>query len=91
MRRIIAEDPSWNVATVPHLVQLCLNHLVENFGEKPILKDLPEAFQAKLLKKLDISMPIEITAHLISDEAYWERCCMARQEWQPCRVADYGS
>jgi len=90
MRRIIAEDPSWNVATVPHLVQLCLNHLVENFGEKPILKDLPEAFQAKLLKKLDISMPIEITAHLISDEAYWERCCMARQEWQPCRVADYG-
>jgi len=90
MRRIIAEDPSWNVATVPHLVQLCLNHLVQNFGSRPILKDLPEAFQAKLLKKLDIDTPIEITAPLISDEAYWERCCMARAEWQPCRVVDYG-
>ena len=29
-------------------------------------------------------------APLSSDEAYWERCCMAREEWQPCRVADYG-
>jgi len=31
MRRIIAEDPSWNVATVPHLVQLCFKPLGAKF------------------------------------------------------------
>ena len=31
MRRIIAEDPDWSLATVPLLVDLCIKHIVENF------------------------------------------------------------
>jgi len=90
MRRIIAEDPNWNVATVPNLVQLCLDFLVTNFTETPILDQIPKHQQPKLLANLDINMPLRITAKLIEDEGYWERCCKARKAWQPCRVADYG-
>ena len=31
MRRIIAEDPEWSLATVPLLTELCTEHMVKNF------------------------------------------------------------
>lgn len=31
MRRIIAEDPEWSLATVPLLSDLCIKHVVGNF------------------------------------------------------------
>lgn len=31
MRRIIAEDPEWSLATVPLFVDLCIDHMVANF------------------------------------------------------------
>ena len=34
MRRIIAEDSEWNLATVPLLVDICINHVVQNFESK---------------------------------------------------------
>ena len=34
MRRIIAEDPEWSLATVPLLVELCLKHIVAKFESK---------------------------------------------------------
>lgn len=34
MRRIIAEDPEWSLATVPLLTELCLKHIVSNFEGK---------------------------------------------------------
>ena len=34
MRRIIAEDPDWSLATVPLLVELCVKHIVNNFESK---------------------------------------------------------
>lgn len=34
MRRIIAEDPEWSLATVPLLWELCINHIVDNFESK---------------------------------------------------------
>lgn len=51
---------------------------------------LPPKFKTQLLKSLDINIPISITAPLIDDEGYWQKCCKAREAWQPCRVADYG-
>ncbi len=38
MRRIIAEDPEWSLATVPMMFELCIKHVVENFESKFILK-----------------------------------------------------
>ena len=32
MRRIIAEDPDWSLATVPLLTELCVSHVVNNFA-----------------------------------------------------------
>jgi len=34
MRRVIAEDPDWSLATVPMLKDLCINHIVDNFQSK---------------------------------------------------------
>ena len=34
MRRIIAEDPEYSLATVPRLVELCITHIVEEFESK---------------------------------------------------------
>ena len=34
MRRVIAEDPEWNLETVPPLVDVCVSHIVQNFGGK---------------------------------------------------------
>ena len=34
MRRIIAEDPDWSLATVPLLTELCVKHVVDNFAGK---------------------------------------------------------
>jgi len=30
-RRIIAEDPSWSLAIVPSLSDICIHHIAENF------------------------------------------------------------
>ena len=38
MRRIIAEDPEWSLATVPLLVELCLKHNVAEFESKTLLQ-----------------------------------------------------
>ena len=34
MRRIIAEDPEWNLETVPPLVDTCIAHIATNFHGK---------------------------------------------------------
>ena len=31
LRRIIAEDPDWSLATVPLLKDIAINHIVKNF------------------------------------------------------------
>nr|KAG5688523.1 hypothetical protein BaRGS_031307 [Batillaria attramentaria] len=31
MRRIIAEDPEWSLATVPLLTELCIKYVIANF------------------------------------------------------------
>lgn len=30
----VIEDPEWSLATVPHLTELCLQHIVHNFESK---------------------------------------------------------
>ena len=40
MRRIIAEDPEWTLATVPLLSELTMENIITNFPQNPILKDV---------------------------------------------------
>lgn len=42
-----------------------------------------------VLEKLPSTLPLNITANLISDEGYWKRCCQSR--WTVCDASDYGN
>uniref|UniRef100_A0A3B4DTJ6 T-complex-associated-testis-expressed 1 n=1 Tax=Pygocentrus nattereri TaxID=42514 RepID=A0A3B4DTJ6_PYGNA len=87
MRRIIAEDPEWSLAVVPLLTNLCLQHIVKHFEERPILDELVPDQKAFVLEKLPPSLPLSVTANLISDEGYWKRCCEGR--WGVSDVSEY--
>ncbi|KAM5325207.1 dynein regulatory complex subunit 5 [Glossophaga mutica] len=89
MRRIIAEDAEWSLATVPLLTELCIQHIVKNFKNNPILKKLPPQHQQKVLNHLPPDLPLAVTANLINDESYWHRCCV--QRWPVCHLDSYGS
>ncbi|XP_075250689.1 dynein regulatory complex subunit 5-like isoform X2 [Convolutriloba macropyga] len=96
MRRIIAEDPEWTLATVPLLSELTMENIITNFPQNPILKDvakktppLPAKYQTQILGKLSTEVPIEITANLIEAEEYWKRCC--DDKWPVCDISKYGN
>ncbi|NXE20826.1 DRC5 protein, partial [Ardeotis kori] len=84
----IIEDPEWSLTTVPHLTELCLQHIVHNFEKNPILDCLLPKHQRKVLDRLSTGLPLAVTANLISDESYWKRCCTER--WQVCDISHYG-
>ncbi|XP_018599236.2 dynein regulatory complex subunit 5 isoform X1 [Scleropages formosus] len=88
MRRIIAEDTQWSLALVPLLRDLCLQSIVKNFEEKPILNELLPHHKTVVLEKLSPNLPLHITANLITDENYWKRCCI--QRWGLSDVSTYG-
>ncbi|KFV98288.1 T-complex-associated testis-expressed protein 1, partial [Eurypyga helias] len=84
----VIEDPKWSLVTVPHLTELCLQHIVHNFEKNPILDRLLPEHLRKVLDRLSTSLPLAVTANLISDEDYWKRCCTER--WQVCAIANHG-
>ncbi|NXT71710.1 DRC5 protein, partial [Chaetops frenatus] len=88
IRRCITEDPSWSLVTVPHLTELCLQHIARNFEKNPILNYLLPEHQRKVVDRLSTSLPLTVTANIVSHEEYWKRCCMER--WQVCDVSSYG-
>ncbi|XP_008261201.2 dynein regulatory complex subunit 5 [Oryctolagus cuniculus] len=88
MRRVIAEDAEWTLAIVPLLTELCIQHIVRNFHNNPILKQLLPEHQQKVLSHLSPDLPLAVTANLIDHESYWQRCCM--QRWPVCHVAKHG-
>ncbi|KAM7367740.1 hypothetical protein PAMP_014020 [Pampus punctatissimus] len=87
MRRIIAEDPDWCLAIVPFLSNLCLQSIVRNFEEKPILEELKLSQKDFVQERLSPSLPLHVTANLISDGIFWKRCC--KQRWDLCDVSHY--
>lgn len=90
MRRIIAEDSEYSLATVPRLIELCISHIVSNFeNNSTILNNLLPKHKSIVLEKISTDLPLKITANLVEDEGYWKRCCKAR--WQICDVAAYGN
>ncbi|XP_043074549.1 dynein regulatory complex subunit 5 [Puntigrus tetrazona] len=87
MRSVIAEDPEWSLELVPLLTTLCLQHIINHFTEKPILDDLTPDYKAYVLQRLPTSLPLTVSANLISDEGYWKRCCEGR--WAVGDVSAY--
>ncbi|XP_029705054.1 dynein regulatory complex subunit 5 [Takifugu rubripes] len=87
-RRIFAEDPDWCLDTVPCLSNICLETIVANYQEKPVYDQLMPVHKDFVHERLSTSLPLHITANLISDGAYWRRCC--EQRWDFCDVSCYG-
>ncbi len=78
MRRIIAEDPEWNLMTVPLLSELCTRVIVKHFRNHPRHDELPLKHRKKVLQQIPTTLPLKITANLIDSEEYWERCCKSK-------------
>jgi len=89
LRRIIAEDPEWNLMTVPLLTEICIGTIVKYFATNPRHDELLERHRKKVLKQLPTSLPLKITSHLIDSEEYWERCC--KDKWKINDVSKFGN
>ncbi|NWV43883.1 DRC5 protein, partial [Grantiella picta] len=87
-RRCLTEDPTWSLITVPHLTELCIQHIVHNFEKNPILNYLLPEHQKKVVDRLPTSLPLTVTANIVSHEDYWKRRCLER--CQVCEVSNYG-
>lgn len=59
-----------------------------SFPENPILNYLRPEHQKKVVDRLSTSLPLTVTANIVSHEEYWKRCCVER--WQVCDVSNYG-
>lgn len=89
LRRIIAEDPEWNLMTVPLLTDLCINTIVKHYSTHPKHDELLEKYKKKVLAQLSPNLPLKITSNLIDDEGYWKRCC--NDKWKMGDVKKYGN
>uniref|UniRef100_UPI0037E92EBE dynein regulatory complex subunit 5 n=1 Tax=Semicossyphus pulcher TaxID=241346 RepID=UPI0037E92EBE len=87
LRRIIAEDSDWSLAIVPCLSTLCLQSIMRNFEESPIFEVLTPIQKDFVHDGLSTSLPLNVTANLISDGVFWKRCC--EQRWDLCNVSHY--
>ncbi|KAI3385928.1 hypothetical protein SNEBB_005797 [Seison nebaliae] len=88
LRRIIAEDLSWNLKTIPTLEQLAIRSIIKDFEVTPMHDELPEKYQEMLAKELPATIPLDIVAPIISDESYWEKVC--RHMWKTNDVFSHG-
>jgi hypothetical protein len=87
VRRIIADDLEWSLRIVPALTDLALNSLVQSFDTNPKYDELLDKHRGQLLKSLPTTVPLKITAPLIEDEKYWEKCC--KEKWPICDIKQY--
>ncbi|TPX69387.1 hypothetical protein SpCBS45565_g02479 [Spizellomyces sp. 'palustris'] len=76
-RRVIAEDPEWNLAAVENLSELCIRSIVANFEKRPVLSGIPAKYRERLLSSISVDLPLVITAPLIPDDTYWKRKAVA--------------
>ncbi|CAF1278297.1 unnamed protein product [Rotaria magnacalcarata] len=89
VRRIIADDLEWSLRIVPPLTDLALNSLVKSFDTNPKYDQLLDKHRNQLLKSLPTTVPLKVTAPLIEDETYWQKCC--KEKWPICDIKLYGN
>ncbi|KAJ3190210.1 T-complex-associated testis-expressed protein 1 [Gaertneriomyces sp. JEL0708] len=87
-RRVIAEDPEWNLAPVKKLVEMCLDMVINHFEKRPIrLEAFPKHHLPTVLSRLPTTLPLPLTAPLISRQEYWHR--KARDTFAVCDVTSH--
>ncbi len=60
IRRIIAEDPAWNLSAVPPLKELALSMLAKAFLKTPSTSLLQGKFAARIVQELPTDLSLEI-------------------------------
>jgi hypothetical protein len=87
-RRIIGEDPEWNLAPVSRLANLCVQIIVKNFERNPVLKRIPTKYRDWIISSISTETPLSVAAPLIPDETYWER--RSRLRFRLANVHEFG-
>ena len=87
VRRIIADDLEWNLSIVPALSDLALNSLVKSFDTNPKYDELLDKHRNQLLKTLSPGVPLKVSAPIIQEESYWEKCC--KEKWRVVDIKEY--
>ena len=85
IRRVIAEDPDWNLFIVPPLSDICLTTLIKSFSSYPVLTEIAEInilYAHKLIHGLPPNLPLGVTVPLIDNNLYWKNLYLER--WTFC-------
>ncbi|CAL8106114.1 unnamed protein product [Calicophoron daubneyi] len=89
IRRIIAEDPNYNLATVAPLTDLCLKQCIENFEfNSSVITHLDDRQRRRLLDAIAPDLPLKVTSHVIGEDPYWARACHER--WPVVDLSRHG-
>lgn len=89
-RRIIAEDPEWNLSPVSKLKDLCISVIVKNFESRVRhLKDLPEKYRDTIIESISTEINLAIAATLIPDMSYWKR--RSKTRFQLASIVNHGN
>lgn len=81
VRRVIAEDPDWNLFIVPPLSDICLTTLINSFASFPVLKEIADIniiYAHKLIQGLSPDLPLLVTVPLIDNNFYWKNLYLKR-------------
>ncbi|XP_053568795.1 dynein regulatory complex subunit 5 [Bombina bombina] len=81
-----AELKRSGVASWFHYLQLRAR--VAEVLDDPILEKLLPQHRSQVLDRISASLPLQVTANLISHEDYWRRCSAER--WPICDISRYG-
>ena len=68
------------------VIEMCVFGSADN---SKVLDELLPKHKVKVLERMSVDLPLKVTANLVEDEGYWQRCCKAK--WQICDVAQHNN
>ena len=83
-------DPSKVSPVEVSLVNKCLDIVAANFALKPNIENLPEKLLPKLVDRLPLDLPVNVSAAHVHSESYWKKCCLFGRGWKNCQIAEHG-
>ena len=73
----------------PSLTDMCLGIIASEFGNRASLRGIPPRLIDRFTEMLPTSLPLDVAAHLISDERFWKKA--ASNIWKVCETSLHGS
>ena len=73
---ILSSDPNKASPVDESLVEKCLRVVAANFATRPHIENLPEKLLPKLVDRLPLDLPVNVSAAHVHSESYWKKCCL---------------